>query len=245
MKILDIPIETLSRKEILARVENFLDEPSFHRIATVNPEFLLEAEKNDNFKKSLLDADLRVVDGFGIVLAGWLKGKCVERFPGADLMEEILRIAEQKKLNVFLAINKNGLSSFEEIKQAILKKYPNLEIIGEEVAISYYSSLPPEAVKYHSSIIFCNYGAPKQEIFLESLRQNSGNIRLAMGVGGSFDYLTGQQKRAPKCLRNIGLEWLWRLILQPKRFKRIWNATAVFLFNLAKNPEKSHNQDTN
>jgi glutamyl-tRNA synthetase len=89
----------------------------------------------------------------------------------------------------------------------------------------------------HNSIVLCNFGAPEQELFLMKLKDNSGDIRFAMGVGGSFDYLTGKQKRAPKWLRVIGLEWLWRLILQPKRFKRIWNATVVFL---VKSLKKSH-----
>lgn len=228
MKILGIPIEILSRKEILARVENFLDEQKFHRIATINPEFLLEAEKNDNFKKSLLDADLRVIDGFGIVLAGWLKGECIKRFPGADLMEEILKIANEKKLSVFLAVNKEGLSSYEEAQSAILKKYPLLILDGADFNVNqeFNSQFPIP----NSRIIFCNFGIPEQEIFLESLQKNFGNIRFAMGVGGSFDYLTGKQKRAPKYLRLIGLEWLWRLILQPKRLKRIYNATLVFTF---------------
>lgn len=254
MKILDIPIEILSRKEVIARVEKFLDELKFHRIATINPEFLLEAEKNEDFKKVLLDADLRVADGFGIVLAGWLKGECVKRFPGADLMEEILKIANEKKLSVFLAVNKDGLSSYDEIKQTIFKKYPNIKINGADIICHserVRESRNPDATGqipwqtrddtienfHHSSIIFCNFGAPEQELFLAEIKNHPENIRLAMGVGGSFDYLTGKQKRAPKYLRLIGLEWLWRLILQPRRFKRIWNATVVFL---AKSLKKSH-----
>lgn len=254
MNIFGIPIDNFSQKEILNRVHNFLDEPKFHRVATINPEFLLEAKKNDNFKKSLLDADLRVVDGFGIVLAGWLKGRCVRRFPGADLMKEILKIANEKKLSVFLAVNKDGLSSYNEIKQTIFKKYPNIKINGADIIChservsesrnpDVIGQIPRQARDdtienfHHSSIIFCNFGAPEQELFLAKLKEQNTELRLAMGVGGSFDYLTGKQKRAPKYLRLIGLEWLWRLILQPRRFKRIWNATVIFL---AKSLKKSH-----
>jgi N-acetylglucosaminyldiphosphoundecaprenol N-acetyl-beta-D-mannosaminyltransferase len=75
-------------------------------------------------------------------------------------------------------------------------------------------------------ILFCNFGAPHQEKFLNSLK--SAKIRLAMGVGGSFDYVTGKLQRAPRAMRIFGLEWLWRLILQPKRWRRIWNAVIVF-----------------
>lgn len=237
MKILGIPIETLSRKEVLACVETFLSEPSFHQIATVNPEFLLLAEKNEEFKKTLLEADMRVVDGFGIVLAGWLRSEHITRFPGADLMEEILRIANRKKLSVYLAVRADGLSKYEEVKRVICKKYPNIEVTGTDVAVSSYHL---SYITYPTSLILCNFGAPAQELFLADLKNHPENIRLAMGVGGSFDYLTGKQKRAPKLLRFIGLEWLWRLIIQPKRFKRIWNATVVFL---AKSLKKSHTKD--
>jgi len=74
----------------------------------------------------------------------------------------------------------------------------------------------------------CNFGAPYQELLLAGLRNQPGTIRVAMGVGGSFDFLTGKVKRAPRWMRAVGLEWLWRLLLQPRRLKRIWNAVVVF-----------------
>ncbi len=225
MDILGVPIDALTRTEMLARVENFLEEPRFHRIATVNPEFLLLAEKDAVFRTALMAADLRIADGFGIVLAGLFHGQYIRRFPGADLMEEILCIAEKKNQSVSLAIRKDGLSSYEEIKGVLQKKYPNLEINSTDINLKIQDS----QFMIHDSITLCNFGAPEQEIFLDSLKDQN-NIRLAMGVGGSFDYLTGRQGRAPKWMRIIGLEWLWRLILQPKRWRRIWNAAVIFPF---------------
>ena len=227
MDLLGIPISRLKREETLEKVKQFLSEPAWHRIATVNPEFLVLAERDDVFRQALLDADLCVADGFGVVLAGWFFGEPVTRFPGADLLDEILKIADEKKLSVYLAIRKDGLSSDEEIKSVLLQKYPNLIIDGMELDIKVGHT--SYVIPHTSNIVFCNFGAPDQELFLESLRNNPGSIRLAMGVGGSFDYLTGKQKRAPKILRALGLEWLWRFILQPKRFKRIWNAVVIFL----------------
>ena len=226
MKLLGVPISQLSQEEILAQVKVFLAEPKFHRIATVNPEFLVLADTDQVFKNSLLAADLCVADGFGIVLAGLLRGKKITRFPGVDLFHEVLTIAERDGHSVFLVINKDGLSSYEEIRLALLKKYPRLLIHGIDVSVN--EDLDSKFEIRDSKIILCNFGAPEQELSLESLRSTPGNIRLAMGVGGSFDFLTSKQKRAPQCLRTIGLEWLWRLILQPKRWKRIWNAVIVF-----------------
>jgi N-acetylglucosaminyldiphosphoundecaprenol N-acetyl-beta-D-mannosaminyltransferase len=168
-----------------------------------------------------------VADGIGIVLAGLLQGKRIVRFPGVDLMHEILTIAERDGHTVYLAIKKDGLSSFEEIRTALLQKHPRLLIDGRDVSVQEpWESYQLKAKSYQ--LLFCNFGAPAQELFLESLRAHPGDVRLAMGVGGSFDFLTGKQKRAPQCLRAIGLEWLWRLILQPSRFRRIWNALAIF-----------------
>ncbi|MFZ2187763.1 MAG: WecB/TagA/CpsF family glycosyltransferase [Candidatus Moraniibacteriota bacterium] len=226
MDIFGIPIDNLTRTAMLARAKEFLAKPRFHRIATVNPEFLLRAEKDTVFRKTILDADLRVADGFGIVLAGWLRGRHITRFPGADLMEAIIRIANDRGLLVYLATRKDGLSSFQEVKLALLKKYPNIKIEGSEFDSKSYK-LPTTNCQF----ILCNFGAPQQEIFLDSLK-NQKSIRLAMGVGGSFDYLTGKIKRAPEWMRASGLEWLWRLMLQPKRFTRIWNAVIVFPFRV-------------
>lgn len=215
MELLGVPLTDDSREDILAEVRKYLKEPTFHRIATINPEFLVLGEKDQSFKDSLLAADLSIADGFGIVLAGWLRGKKITRIPGADLLDYILNLAEESHYKIALVIKESGLSSYEEIKSVLVKKYPNIQFVSETT----------QAV-----VVICNFGAPEQEIFLESLRSSPGNIRLAVGVGGSFDYLTGKLKRAPKIMRFFGLEWLWRLILQPKRWKRIWTAVIIFPF---------------
>ena len=219
-----ISLLSLSKKEILSRVRLSLTGDSFHRIATVGPEFLLRVREDGKFKENLLRADLRVADGFGITLAGWLSGRHISRFPGADLMYEILKEAEIRDLSVFLAIRKNGLSSLGEIQTALLKKYPRLKVIGEE----FEKTTNYQLLTTHYPLVFSNFGAPDQEYFLESLRGQANEVKLAMGVGGAFDFLTGKLPRAPKALRAIGLEWFWRLILQPSRWKRIWRAVVVF-----------------
>lgn len=230
MEALGIPIDVLTREETLLRVKTFLADPCFHHIATVNPEFLLESEKNPEFRTVLLAADLRIADGFGIVLAGLLQGKRIPRFPGADLMTEILHIANEKKLSIFLAVNKDGLSSFEEIRSALLKKYPQLIVRGADMDPKHSESYQLPVTSYQ--LVLCNFGAPTQEIFLSHLRKEPNAVRLAMGIGGSFDYLTGKKKRAPKLWQAVGLEWLWRFIQQPKRWRRIWNAVGIFPFRI-------------
>jgi len=233
-QILGIKIDNLTQTEIRQKVENFLIEDKFHQIATINPEFILEAQKNAEFKNILNSCDLNIADGFGIELSFWHYGKNLKcRIAGIDLMLEILQIANAKKLSVFLATNKNGLSSWKETRDAILRIYPDLKIFGEDVDIQ---NTAYQILNTNYQILFCNFGAPYQETFLNS--QKNGKIRLAMGVGGGFDYLTGKTPRAPQFLRQIGLEWFWRLILQPKRWKRILNAVIIFPIKVISYKEK-------
>ena len=239
MKILGSEVDNLSRTEILDRVRQFLDEPKFHQIATVNPEFLVEADRNPEFMSALNSCDLRVADGIGISLVTFFSGEKLKcRFPGADLMEEVLKIANEKKLSVYLAVRADGLSSYEEVRDVILKMYPNIKIDGLNINIAdcrfQIAEFQSSIKNLKSAIILCNFGAPAQELFLAKFKDETSELRIGMGVGGAFDYLTGKQKRAPKWLRDIGLEWLWRLICQPSRIIRIWNATAVFLFKVLK-----------
>ncbi len=223
-KILDVKIDNLTRAEIQQKVASFLMEDNFHQIATINPEFILAAQKNSEFKNILNSCNLNIADGFGIKLAFWRYGKILQyRMAGIDLMLEILQLANAKKLSIFLAAKNGGLSSWEETRDAILKTYPALEITGENINILDTGYQPPTT---NYQLIFCNFGAPYQETFLNNLK--NARIRLAMGVGGSFDYLTGKTPRAPQFLRQMGLEWLWRLMLQPKRWKRILNAVIIF-----------------
>lgn len=228
-KILGVRVDNLSQKEILDKIEGFLNEEKFHQIATINPEFILEAQNNLCFRTVLNKCALNVADGFGIRCAFWRFGKQLKaRIAGADLMQEILRLANKKKLTVFLVINKGGLSTFKEIKSAILGTHPNLTVKGNELDKNTISC----SLITDRCIMLCNFGAPHQEVFIDS--QKDARIRLAMGVGGSFDFLTGKIKRAPVFMRYIGLEWLWRVFqsqtweFKKKRLKRIWKAVVVF-----------------
>lgn len=147
-------------------------------------------------------------------------------------MEEVLKIANEKKLSVYLAVQSDGLSSYDEVKDILLKRYPGLRVDGEDIDVYQLSEYKIQNTKY--DILFCNFGAPDQELFLAEFKAQNTDLRIGMGVGGSFDYLTGKQKRAPRWLRVMGLEWVWRLLFQPSRIRRIWNAVVVFLFKVIK-----------
>lgn len=216
MQIFGVPIDNLSRQAILNQIHAWLRSETFHRIATVNPEFLLLAQENPSFKQSLLLADLCIADGVGINFPFWLAGEELQdRFPGADMLKAILETAEREHYPIGLFLHEHGLSSPEKIRRTLRSLYPELVIVPTDVILS------------GAKIIFCNYGAPLQEFHLESLRTKS-RAQLVMGVGGAFDFLTGTRSRAPRLFQKLGLEWLWRLAQQPSRFRRIWNAVVIF-----------------
>lgn len=228
MQLLGVTIDPVSRSEVSDLIRLWLSVEEFRRIATVNPEFLVLADDDEIFCRSLEAADLRLADGFGIVVAGWFRGDRITRFSGADLMEDLLRVANAECLSVYIAARKDGLSSLEEMKESIRKRYPNILIDGEE----YDPSQAEDVSGISSDILLCNFGAPEQEYFLESCRAYPGTAKIAVGVGGSLDYLTGKIARAPIWFRYIGFEWLWRLGQQPRRWRRIWNATGVFFWKV-------------
>jgi len=124
---------------------------------------------------------------------------------------------------VFVAVREGGLSSYTDVREAVMSTYPNIVLDGAD--IDPRSDVVPDTIQ-NATVVLCNFGAPEQERFLESLRGNPGSIRLAIGVGGSFDFLIGKRKRAPRFIRSLGLEWLFRLAIQPSRIKR----TVVFPF---------------
>lgn len=229
MHVFDTRIDNLSREEIEKTVDGFLEGNKFHHIATINPEFLLLAGENQMFQDTLNACDLNVADGFGLHFAFRRGGERLRgRYPGVDLMRYIFSVAEKKRLRVFLVARQDGLSTWKETVLALRQKYPKLSLSG-----AFAHAYAKDFSKIHSQarecdIVLCNFGAPSQELFLAGLRNDPGSIRLAMGVGGSFDYISGKIKRAPRWMRAIGLEWLYRLVQQPKRWKRIWNAAVVF-----------------
>ncbi len=226
--ILGVPITVATPNELSKAIRRLLYRRRGH-IVTPNPEFLLLAQKHQEFFSVLENADLSIPDGIGLKFAGWLKGVNLHRYTGSNLVKYLLDIANQKRGRVAIANWRNGLSTNEEIVEAIKKRHPHLK--------TYVFSLDRENFNYdikrlkafQPDIVFVALGAPSQDIFIRSrLLKELPQIRLAMGVGGSFDFLTGKLKRAPLLIQFLGFEWLWRLIKQPWRIKRIYNAVIIF-----------------
>lgn len=200
---------------------------------TLNPEILLQAGKNEVYRKILNSATLKINDGFGLQLLAFLKNKRIgQRLAGVDLAELVLGQARELNLKIGLAVNKSGLSFQEEI-EAFLKrqKLENFSVFSQEKEFFLNGPIFPTDF-LQSEVLLVGLGAPWQEefIFWAIEKHVFPKLKLAIGVGGTFDFWTKKQKRAPLFLRKTGLEWLWRFFCQPKRFFRIWRATGVFFW---------------
>ncbi len=226
LNLLEVKIDNLSKQEILQKISCFLQDNKMRHIVTTNPEIILQAQKDEMLKNTINNSDLSVADGIGVKFALWRFGKNLKcRFAGIDLMWEILRMANEKKLSVFLVANKKGLSGWQETAETIKKEYPKLRIRGVNIKKRVKDYQLQIA---NSDVLFCNFGAPWQEKFIANLKKRNVGVKLAVGVGGSFDFISGKIKRAPKWMRFLGLEWLWRLFQQPHRLKRIFKAVVIF-----------------
>lgn len=160
---------------------------------------------------------------------------------GSDLMNRICLDTELSKKRIFLVGNSSGLKSntSELVKQSLKKLNPNVNIVGN------LDSIPTEKIiekirLEKPEILFVAFGAPKQEIWLSENLSKLPEVKIAIGVGGTFDFIAGIIPRAPIYMRKIGLEWLYRLYRQPKRIGRIINATIAFPIKIILNRLANH-----
>ncbi len=239
--ILGINISDCKQAELLKSLDFFLISEKSNFITTPNPEIILKAGKDEEYFFILNSSDLSIADGFGLVIAGLISGQKIHRSTGADLTKILLDKAELNKQRVLIINRQDGLSNKDDVAQALKLKWSKLNCKIIDVAKKEHLSFKEtgEITDFAPQIIFVCLGAPTQEKLIWHEIKNWPSVRIAIGVGGSFDFITGKTARAPKIMRNIGLEWLWRVYSQPQnklaRLKRIWQATAVFMFKVIDN----------
>lgn len=203
-------------------------------VVTANPEILLQAKRDPSYWNCLRQADLRLVDGFGLQLIGWVKGARPARVSGVAFAEGLLQAAIQKNWSIAFLGGTNG--SADKAAWQIRKTYPGLRIFAEQGGVVGKDGSMDEAgnealfrlTQQAPDILLLAFGHPKQEQWLVRHMAQLPSVKIGVGVGGTFDYWSGKVKRAPRILQGLGLEWLWRLFVQPTRLKRIWDAVIVF-----------------
>ncbi len=237
VEILGIKISSLDEKEVMEKIAGFLESQNQYYAVTPNPEIILYALKDSEYKKILNEADLALADGFGLILAGKLKGLKLKRITGSDLTPKILHLAENRKEKILILNWKKGLSSSADISTALSNLYPSLEVLVLDVERSDFlkDEEQEQITTFAPTLVFSALGFPEQEQVIYHNLKSWPSVRFAIGVGGTFDFLTGKAKRAPRLFRTCGLEWLFRLIKRPRRIRRIYRAVVVFAVKLIKN----------
>jgi len=233
--ILGTTISTKSKHEILESIKSCFAKPGQQYICTVNPEMLLYGWKHSFYKKILNASIINTCDGTGALIAS---GFTCSKYPGVDMMQDICALAQSNNHSIYLLGSHND-TVLQTLVQTLTTTYPTLRIVGKHIGpnmtvdkktliIDTNEEVIDDIIDCAPDILFVAFGFPKQEMWINTYLSSIPSVKLAIGVGGSFDYLSGAVSRAPIYIQQVGLEWLYRVIKQPKRIMRIIKAILLF-----------------
>ena len=205
----------------LAEIERLIDRGGPHLVVTVNPEFVMRAQRDSEFARVLASADLSLPDGNGVVWAARRQG-CDVRAPvaGVDLVEPLAVMCAARRLRLFLLGAAPGVAA--ELASQLREAHEGLEVNAHSggPGPEHDTETLHRIHDHHADVLLVAFGAPAQEMWIDRLKNRLG-VSVAIGVGGAFDYLTGRVTRAPVWMRRARLEWLARLVRQPWRIRRM------------------------
>lgn len=235
VSILNIPVTNTTKQQFVhSMIQQSKMQNNPIKIVTANPEIIMLAKENPSYESLLLSSDHVVADGIGVVIGANMLGTPLqERIPGYELVHEFLKNAPADANSFYFYGGKPGVAQAAATKA--IELYPQASIVG--VSDGYGQDGTPEEIaakiaQLQPNYIFVALGAPKQEEWINQYSKLYKNS-IMMGVGGSFDVLSGQVNRAPKIFIKLNLEWFHRLITQPTRAKRMLKIPQ-FLFAVRK-----------
>lgn len=208
-----------SYAELSAKLLNDINEGRKSFIVAINPEKVIKAQEDPSLKELLNKATYQIPDGIGIVIASKLKGGNIrERVTGIDMMLNLCKLAADHGKKVFLYGAKPGIA--EEAKVKLMEMYPGIQIVGVMDGYEKDSEKVKNTINVAKpDILFVAMGSPRQENWIIA-NMNDLAPSVYQGVGGSFDVISGRIKRAPVFFQKIGMEWFYRLMKEPWRWKR-------------------------
>jgi N-acetylglucosaminyldiphosphoundecaprenol N-acetyl-beta-D-mannosaminyltransferase len=223
MRILGVRVDCVDMRGAVGAIAAMVAEGGPTRlVATVNPEFVMRARGDQRFSEVLESAELCLADGIGVVWAMRRHG-CpqYERVPGSDLVPALAAECARRGWRPFLLGARPGVA--EDAARRLEADHPGLVVAGthpgapgpddDEESLCHIAAARPD-------VLLVAYGAPHQEQWIARNRRRL-QVPVAIGVGGTFDFLAGRVRRAPQWMRRVHLEWLWRLALQPSRARRM------------------------
>ena len=220
--ILSTPVDVLDTSGVMARLEQFIEEKRFHQVATANADFLINAMADAELRQILRDSDLVTPDGMPLVWASKKLGKPLsERVTGADMVPALAELAARKGYRLYM------LGAQPAVAQAAQEKmeaaYPGLQIVGrvspplQPLDQMDSSGILREIQAARPDVLLVAFGNPKQEKWIYRNREALRDVPVCIGVGGTFDFIAGNTQRAPQWIQKSGMEWMFRLLQEPRR----------------------------
>jgi len=221
IRVLGVRVDCVDMAGALERIAQLVDAGGHHLVATVNPEFVMRARVDHEFARVLESADLCLADGSGVVWAARRQG-CPIREPvtGVDLIPQLAALCPRRHFRLFLLGAAPGVAA--DFASRLRTDHPDLDVKAHAGSPDPSSDAESLALihAHKPHVLLVAYGHPNQELWIDRLSDSLG-VAVAIGVGGAYDYLTGRVPRAPAWMRRAGLEWLFRLVRQPWRIRRM------------------------
>lgn len=246
----------MSMEAFVALCDRWIVSHAFHHVVTLNPEMIMEAQHDVAFRDAVGAADVRVPDGAGLIWARWYLRSAqwllipsllaflfqrVERVAGVDAVLELARLCDTRSASLYLL---GGTGPQTRATAHLLReRWPQLTVhVSPEHSFTLDGpeTILTDIAQKQPTVLLVAYGSPRQTVWIHRYRDRFPSVRIALGVGGAFAILGEKLPRAPRLLRRLNLEWLWRLYLEPGRLPRIWRATVRFPLLIAHQKRSSH-----
>ncbi len=235
--ILGVPIDNVTMQDALKIFRRFLGENNIHTIYTPNSEIIAAATRDSGLMRVLRDADMLVPDGAGVVLGSRIMGTPLqEKVSGIDLVRESFAAVTAGRLDCsyYFLGGRPGIAG--EAAQKIISAYPGVVVAGCHhgyFAPDEEDTIIDEINRSRADVLLVGLGAPKQEKWIDKNKDRL-NVKICIGIGGSLDVFSGKTALAPEFLRRNGLEWAYRLIKEPRRYRRMGNLPVFILKTAAR-----------
>jgi N-acetylglucosaminyldiphosphoundecaprenol N-acetyl-beta-D-mannosaminyltransferase len=226
-EILGVPVHQVTMEQTIHLIGNLVNSKKSHLIVTLGTEMIMAVRKKNELNEILQRASLIVPDGGGIIWAAKRLGKpLMKKLAGIELIEKICSISGENNWNLFFLGGRPGIS--EKAIQKLKQKFPSMKAVGAHHGYFNQNEISSILKKQKIDILFAGMGFPLQEKWiLENIE--SFKIPVGIGVGGSLDVLSGVLKRAPEWMIRSNLEWLYRLLQEPRRWKRMMTIPEFML----------------
>ncbi len=223
LRLLSVKVDRVNYGRALDVIRELMTSDGCKQVVTLNPEYVMLAERNGKLLRIINAAELSVPDGIGIVWASRILGDPLpDRVTGTGLLPRICGLCVKEGRSIFLLGGEPGVA--EAAAGELRSRHPDLKVAGTSSADPDPATddrIVEEINRSGADVLAVAYGCPKQDLWIDRNRDRLEGVRVAIGVGGAFDFISGQTPRAPRLMRKAGMEWLFRLWIEPQRARRM------------------------